>query len=361
VKTRARLAALIVSLACVVAGAPVLAQSPTPTSGGPPTINAASAILVSLTDADQILFTRNANQRRAPASLTKVVTALVARDEYTMDEVVTADPVVLNTHGSDLGLEPGMQITVRDLLYALMLKSANDSAMALAAHHPAGYEHFIQLMNEKARSLGAFNSQFRNPHGLDQDGHYSSAHDMAIFTRAMATDPVLGPLSGTPRHTMIWKGRERLFGHHHDLVRTNPTVLIGGKTGFTNQAGQCLISIARTPAGSFAIVLMGAGNTYGETLSLIEYGKTLYARRGAGGGSIEGFGRLPGVPVAPDIDLPFSGVDVNDPRDDLRWPLLMMALALIAAGMLLQTRRRQQPAAVDVWLARLSAEQRRRR
>jgi D-alanyl-D-alanine carboxypeptidase len=355
----------VLLLVAVFATAPVAtAQSPLPTPtplpGGMPGVTSVAAILVNLSDADTILFTRNARAQRAPASLTKVVTALVARDEYTLDEVVVADKIVLNTGGSDLGLEPGMRITVRDLLYALMLKSANDSAMALAAHHPAGYEHFIQLMNEKARSLGAYDSQFRNPHGLDQVGHYSSARDMAIFTRAMFTDPVLAPIAGAPEHTMIWKGRERPFGHHHDLVRKNPTIT-GGKTGFTNNAGHCLMSTATTPAGTLAVVVMGSANIYADTLSLVEFGKSVNTSQ-AGGGSVEGFGRLPAPPVAPDIDLPLGEpASANDPRDDIRWALLLMALGVVTAAMLLQTRRRQQPAAVDVWLAHIATGQRGRR
>src|SRR5687767_94178 len=162
----------------VLGGAPVTATaqpaSPSPGPGGTPGITSVAAILVSLptgapaTDEARVLFARRIHLARSPASLTKVVTALVAREEYDLDEVVKASPLVLQTHGSDLGLEPGMEITVRNLLYALMLKSANDAGMALAAHHPLGYEHFVALMNQKARSLGARNTHLRNPHGLDQ-------------------------------------------------------------------------------------------------------------------------------------------------------------------------------------------------
>ena len=194
-----------------------------------------------------MLFTRQATVPRAPASLTKVVTALVARDEYALDDVVVTSPLVLQTGGSDLALEPGMRITVRELLYALLLKSANDAAMALAAHDPAGYEHFIQLMNQKARSLGAYESDFRNPHGLDQIGHVSSARDMAIFTRELLRDRAPRRTSpATRRHTMTWKGRARWYDHHHKLLLRNDTIVMG-KTAFTNQAGHGLITVADTP------------------------------------------------------------------------------------------------------------------
>jgi len=354
---------VMVAVLCASAGTAAIAQtpqvSPTPGPGGVPGVSSAAAILVNVTDGDQILFTRNAAAQRAPASLTKVMTALVARDEYALDEIVVASPLVLNTNGSDLGLEPGMKISVRDLLYALLIKSANDSGMALAAYHPGGYEHFIQLMNEKARALGAYDTQFRNPHGLDQEGHYSSARDMAIFARELLADPVLAQIVDSPEHTMRWKGRDRTYGTHHRLIRTHPNV-IGMKTGFTNHAGHCLISALRSDGGILVTVVMGSLDHYRDTLSLFEYGKSVKVSQGGGG--VEGFGRLPVPPLAPDIGLPVGALgDRRDPRDDIRWALLMMGLALATAALLLQTRRRSRPSPVDVWLAELADDGRRRR
>src|SRR5688572_19193824 len=245
------------------------AASPTPRPGGVPDVKAAGAILVNANDDGQVLFTRQATLQRSPASLTKVVTALVARDEFKVDEVVTTNSLVLQTHGSDLGLEPGMKITVRELLWALLLKSANDAGMALAGHHRAGYEHFIALMNQKARALGAYDSQFRNPHGLDQVGHYSSARDMAIFARELLRDPLLASIVDAQEHSMTWKGQPRVYGTHNKLIRQDPSV-IGVKTGFTNNAGHCLISAVTTPAGMLITVVMGSPNHYAETLSMFE-------------------------------------------------------------------------------------------
>jgi D-alanyl-D-alanine carboxypeptidase (penicillin-binding protein 5/6) len=336
------------------------APSPTPKPGGVPSVQSAGAILVNASDDGQILFTRQATLQRAPASLTKVVTALVALDEFDVDDVVKTNSLVLQTHGSDLGLEPGMHITVRELLWALLLKSANDAGMALAAHHRAGYEHFIALMNQKARSLGAYDSQFRNPHGLDQVGHYSSARDMAIFARELLRDPLLASIVDAEEHTMTWKNEPRTYGTHNKLIRQEPSV-IGVKTGFTNNAGHCLISAATTPAGTLITVVMGSPNHYAETLSMFEYGKTVSLREAAGGGSVEGFGQLPAPPAPPDTTLAAAPVDRNDPRDDLRWALLMLTLALATAATLLWTRRHPAGATnVDAWLARLADEPRRR-
>ena len=341
--------------------------APKPKTGGSAGVTAAEAILVNSSDDNQVLFTRSARVPRAPASLTKVVTALVARDEFALDEVVVASPLVLNTGGSDLGLEPGMRTTVRELLYALLMKSANDAGTALAAHDPAGYEHFIQLMNQKARSLGAYDSVFRNPHGLDQIGHVSSARDMAIFTREILRDHTLAAIAGTREHTMIWKGRSRTYDHHHKLLLSNDNIVLG-KTAFTNQAGHGLITVANTPAGRLIAVVMGSDDQYADTLSMIEYGKSVSARRASGGGSVEGFGQLALPPAPPDEALA-SPVQPgpSDPRDDLRWSVLMMTLAALTAWTLLSNRRRAAPATspasskVNAWLASLQADELRRR
>ena len=353
---------MVVGVVALLAPAPIAAAqtaSPAAKPGGAPGVTAVEAILVNFTEDNQVLFTRQATSPRAPASLTKVVTALVARDEYALDDVVVTSPLVLQTGGSDLGLEPGMRITVRELLYALLLKSANDAAMALAGHDPAGYEHFIQLMNQKARSLGAYASEFKNPHGLDQIGHVSSARDMAIFTRELLRDRTLTHIAGTRRRTMTWKGRARWYDHHHKLLLRNESIVMG-KTAFTNQAGHGLITVADSPAGRLIAVVMGSNDQYADTLSMIEYGKDVSARLASGGGSVRGFGQL-AAPPSPPVEALAAPVSPSssDPRDDIRWSILTLALTAIAAYMLLASRRRPATVAtsgVHAWLASLQAE-----
>ncbi len=365
-RSRRALVVLCVAVALLVGGPFAVAQ-PSPANARPgsaPGVTAVEAILVNHTEDNQVLFTRQATIPRAPASLTKVVTALVARDEYDLDDVVVTSPLVLQTGGSDLALEPGMRITVRELLYGLLLKSANDAAMALAAHDPAGYEHFIQLMNQKARSLGAYASDFRNPHGLDQIGHVSSARDMAIFTRELLRDRVLVKIAGTRRHTMTWKGRKRWYDHHHKLLLSNANI-VAGKTAFTNNAGHALMTVADSPAGRLIAVVMGSNDQYRDTLSMIEYGKSVSARQASGGGAVRGFGQLATPPTPPDSELaaPVSPSS-TDPRDDMRWSILMLVLAGLTAYLLVASRRRRPKLAtsgVNAWLASLQADVDRRR
>jgi hypothetical protein len=174
---------------------------------------------------------------------------------------------------------------------------------------------------------------------------------------------VLANIVDTVEHTMIWKGRERLFGTHNKLMRSHPNV-IGIKTGFTNQAGHALISGATTPAGTLVTVVMGSPDHYGETLALFEYGKAVSERSAAGGGSPEGYGTLPAPPRLPDDEL-LSGLplDTSDPRDDVRWMFAMVALGLATAFTFVTSRRPAPvgPSHAQAWLAQVAADERRRR
>ncbi len=340
-------------LVLLVSASPVQAAPKATPKPGPRPVGAAAYISVNLSEDATVLLGQAIHAHRAPASLTKIMTALVARDQYGLDDIVTVSPLVEQVNGSDAGLKPGQKIPVRDLLYALLLPSANDAAMALAAHHPAGYEHFIQLMNQKARSLGAYDSQFRNPHGLDMDGHYSSPWDMAIFGRALLADPVLAAIVST-RHTSIdWpKGPPLpLFNHNQLLLRDQR--VFGVKTGFTDNAGHSLVCAAHTSVGDILTVVMGSPDMYRDTQSLWDHGKARTLGAESGGGSISGATLLPLPPKAPEQALPvLAKKPGRDPRDDVRWAALMISLALLTV--LTLVRRRPDPlreaASLHGWL-----------
>jgi D-alanyl-D-alanine carboxypeptidase (penicillin-binding protein 5/6) len=339
---------LIATLASPVLGsgfAFAVAPSPSPGPGGVPGVSAGSAILVSLDNGrGRVLFARRAHDMRAPASLTKVVTALVARDIYKLDDVVTTSPLVLQSHGSDLNLEPGMKITVRNLLYALLLKSANDAGMALAGYDPFGYEHFVRLMNQKARSLGARETHFNNPHGLDYPGHVSSAWDMALFTRELLADPVLADIVKTKTHRMPWKdGRQRIFDNHNKLIGRYADA-VGVKTGFTAQAGHCLIAAARTADGIAFSVVMDSQDHYADSTALLDYAKTLEVRVGSGGGGVD-IGRPLSIPPAlpaETTELAAGAIPGLDPRDDARWLVVMLVITVLTLATI-GVRRRAHP------------------
>ncbi len=339
-----------VLIAILLTSPSALAQAPTAPATGPAPITASAAILVSLSDNDRVLFSRDVHASLAPASLTKVVTALVARDQYELDEVVTTTVRVLEPYGSDLGLAPDMKLTVSDLLYGLLLESANDAAAALADHHPGGYDHFVRLMNEKARALGAFDSNFHNPHGLDNIGHVSSAWDMAIFSRNLLADPVLAKIVDTNHHDIGWKDGKKLTLDNHNKLIDEQAEAIGVKTGFTNQAGHCLITAWRTPAGTFLSVVMKSQDHYADSRSLLERGRSIQLGTAAGGGSSGPTLAAPPRPEA--LGLVPVPTGKWDPRDEEWWGLMMIGLALAAIATVGIRRRDPLLRAADVhpWL-----------
>lgn len=352
----------LLSCVCMTAAAPAFAAKPTPTPAAKiQPITATSYIAVNLSEDGAIVLGRGVHRRMAPASLTKIVTALVVRDQYQLDDVVTVSPVVNEVNGSESGLRPGMTFTVLQLLYQLMLPSANDAAMALAAHHPAGYEHFIQLMNEKARALGAYDSQFRTPHGLDTPGHYSSAFDMAIFARALLRDPVLAAIVDTRHYSLPWPGKSPLMLTNHNHLLHSDKNVFGVKTGFTNLAGNSLVCAAHTTVGDILTVVLHSNNMYGDTQSLWAHSKAITLGAESGGGGITGAAVLPLPPAAPVQALPHvPKPSTNDPRDDVRWGVLMIALAVLTLVTLTSRRRDPLREAADVhgWLEPLLQQKR---
>jgi D-alanyl-D-alanine carboxypeptidase (penicillin-binding protein 5/6) len=343
---------LVVALGCalvVAAGAPAFAQgaptAPVRTRFGPPPIRATEALLVDLADDGQVLFSRNAHEPHAPASLTKIVTALVVRDQYGLDDPVVTDDHVRLAQGT-MGILPGMHFTVRQLLYSMLLPSANDAAAALAAHDPYGYDHFIALMNEKARALGAVDSHFVNPHGLDAPGHVSSAWDMAIFARQLLTDPVLADIVRTKHYDLRWPtdGRIRVLTNHNFLLGRYPG-MVGVKTGYTGHAGYNLVTAVRTGQSVLVSVLMNSPNLYGETAELLDYGKAVELGTEPGGGGTDlPTAHLSAPPTAP----PAAGVRpvrlataplAKDPRAEPLWLMLLTGLTALTAAMLVLRRR----------------------
>lgn len=344
----ARVGAVIVSVVIVAAPAVANAQRSTPQVsvatklGSRPDVKATEALLIDVTDGGRILYSRNTHASRAPASLTKVVTALVARDLYNLDDVVVADDHVRIAEGT-IGITPGLRFTVRDLLYMLLLPSSNDAAAALAAHDAYGYDHFISLMNQKARSLGAYGSNFTNPHGLDAPGHTSTAWDMAIFARQLLDDPVLAEIVRSKHYALHWPdGTTRVLTNHNFLLGRYQG-MVGMKTGYTVRAGHSLIAAVQTPTSLFVSVVMNSPNLYGETKALMEYAKAIELGTTPGGGGPDlPSSRLSLPPAAPSEDamakLPTAPL-TKDPRDEPLWAILMAILATITLGSLVLRRR----------------------
>ncbi|MDW7981878.1 MAG: D-alanyl-D-alanine carboxypeptidase family protein [Thermomicrobium sp.] len=249
-----------------------------PVRAATPTVVARHWVIMDATDG-RIVAERRAQEPVAIASLTKVMTALVALERGVLDQPVTivAEDLVGE---SSAGLVAGQTVTLRTLLYGLLLRSGNDAAMAIAravggspqAEDPVARRRFVDWMNAKAAALGLTATHFVNPHGLDEPGHVSSAVDLAHLTRAALLDPRFVAIFGAAQYgdgTFSWRHTNRLPDRYPGVI--------GGKTGWTDEAGLCLIEVAERAGQTLIVVLTGStfDAWYDDAATLLDYGWTL--------------------------------------------------------------------------------------
>jgi D-alanyl-D-alanine carboxypeptidase (penicillin-binding protein 5/6) len=267
-------AAIVVLAALLATAAPASAQT-----AGPPDISAPSAIVVEASTGD-VVFSRNASQQRSPASTTKLMTALLSVEGAALDDVLTTVPYDAAPAESVAGLRGGERLTVRDLLRALMLASANDAAVTLATGISGSVPAFVREMNARAKELGLQDTTFTNPVGLDQGRNRSSARDLVRLALVLRRDDFLRETANLPRVTLRSGARQRTFPNRNTLVRTVPEVN-GMKTGRTNQAGYVLVGSATRRGVTVVSAVMGAaseGARDADTLKLLRYGLGRYRR-----------------------------------------------------------------------------------
>lgn len=235
------------------------------------TIDMSGATAAGLFDLNNnnVLYAKNIHERLDPASLTKLMTALVALKHGNPDDMITASSnVVITESGATLcGLAPGDQLTLNQALHALLLRSANDAAVAIAEHISGSVEAFAELMNQEAALLGATNSHFVNPHGLTAENHYVTAYDMYLIFQAAVKYELIGEIIGKTSYDSVYQdgnGNSKQL----ELKNTNwylsgnakapdQVNVVGGKTGTTNAARNCLILLARDVSGNpyIAVIL----------------------------------------------------------------------------------------------------------
>lgn len=243
----------------------------------------ADAGIVMDSDTGTVLYGKNMDQPYYPASITKILTALIVLEQCDLNEMVTFshdDVYNVEAGSSSAGIDEGDVLTVRDCLYALMLASANESANALACHVSGSREAFAQLMNEKARSLGCTGSHFNNPSGLNDENHYTTAHDMALIARAAIQNPEFLTINGTRSYQLAPTKRTPEGGYvanHHKMLNKNEAVYypgaFAGKTGYTSLAGNTLVTCARkNDMTLIAVVLNGHQSHYSDTKALFDFG-----------------------------------------------------------------------------------------
>lgn len=246
-------------------------------------ITAGSAILMDV-DTGTILYKKNINQTYYPASITKILTTLIAVENSSMDEIVTfSEDAVYKTEGSGIWRDVGEVMTMEQCLYAVMLESANECAYAVAEHISGSMQKFVKLMNEKAKALGCKSSKFMNPHGLPDEKHYVTAKDMAIIARAAYENETFRSICGTKRYTIPPTNKHSdptYMVNHHKMLYPKDTdaylydYCIGGKTGYTNAAGNTLVTYAQKDGMTLlAVILNGSSPQYwNETRALFDFG-----------------------------------------------------------------------------------------
>lgn len=239
----------------------------------PPLAGSAQAAILMDRDSGRILFSKNADKEMKIASLTKIMTALVAIEQSKMDSMVTVGPNAVGVEGSSIYLKKGEKVPLENLLYGLMLRSGNDAATAIAEHVGGSVEGFVYLMNQKASFLGLQHTHFMNPHGLDQADHYSSAKDLAVLTSYALKNPAFRQIVKTQVKTLDWPNLEwdQKFYNKNKLLRLYPWA-DGVKTGFTKQARRTLVTSATKNGSQLVAVTLNDGNDWNDAIDMYNYG-----------------------------------------------------------------------------------------
>lgn len=231
----------------------------------------AAAVVLMEQESGEVLFCKNADEPMPIASITKIMTGLLAAERCDPDETVTVQPEWLAVEGSSMGLRAGEAYRVEDLLYGLMLASGNDAAVALACHMEGSVSAFADAMNARAAELGMRGTHFRNPHGLTQEGHYSTARDMGILACAAMDNPRFAAVAGS--RTAQAEGRT--LRNHNRLLWDYPGAL-GVKTGFTDAAGRTLVSCARREDMTLVCVTLNDPCDWKDHTALLDWGFSAY-------------------------------------------------------------------------------------
>ncbi len=266
--------ALSIALPLTVPPPPPIA--PGPSVGEPPAIESAAWIVVD-SESGVVLAGKDIDIPRPMASVTKIMTAMVVVDNAAMDEIVVISDRAADVGESEIGVVAGERWTVGDLLTAMMVRSGNDAAVALAEYVGGSVEGFAVMMNAKAAELGLKNSQFRNPHGLDNDEHYTTPYDLVIMAQAALAYPEIAEVARVrvAQFAPDPSGNPRVANATNQLLGRYPGV-IGLKTGYTAKAKKVLVTVARTKGREIVTVVMGAEDHFGDTTELLAWATETY-------------------------------------------------------------------------------------
>lgn len=242
-------------------------------------VDAKASILMDV-KTNRVLYSQNSSQKLPMASTTKIMTALLAIESGRLNETVTVSRKASIQEGSSVYLKEGEHIKLLDLLYAIMLRSGNDAAVAVAEHLGGSIEKFAELMNDKAKSIGAVNTNFTNPHGLPDDNHYTTAYDLGLITCYALRKDLFREIVSSKRKTIPGPASE-----NWDRVLTNKNKMLwqfdggdGVKTGYTKKAGRCLVASATRDDWQLVSVVLNCGDMWNVSSELLEYGFNNYKK-----------------------------------------------------------------------------------
>lgn len=244
-------------------------------------LSAKSAVLID-SASGRILYEYNAHEKLPMASTTKIMTGLLACESGKLSETVKASAYASGTEGSSLWLKIGEKQTLENLTYGLMLKSGNDAAVAIAEHLGGNTDAFALLMNARAKKIGAVNTSFKNPHGLDTEGHYTTAYDLAMIAREAMKNKTFRKIVSTKKYSIPMEGETwgRALKNHNKLLWMYDGCN-GIKTGYTKKCGRCLVSSANRNGQEIICVTLNASDDWSDHKYLLDYGFENYTMKTA--------------------------------------------------------------------------------
>jgi serine-type D-Ala-D-Ala carboxypeptidase (penicillin-binding protein 5/6) len=235
----------------------------------PDFISAKSALVMDI-PSGVVMFEKIPDQKLFPASTTKITTAIVALEYFKPQDILTVGKI--ETNGSSMLLVEGEKITFENILYGLLVKSANDGAVVIAQNYPGGTEQFVSSMNKKAKELNMYNTHYVNPSGLDDENHYSSVKDLALISSYALKNPAFQKIVSTPSYSVTDVTGKKV----HSFKNVNELLgkvwgVDGIKTGWTEAAEECLVASANRNGRRILTVVLGSLDRFGETEYLIEW------------------------------------------------------------------------------------------
>lgn len=241
-------------------------------SGNKPQTSGKAVVLMDA-NSGRVLYEKNSHKRLSQASLTKIMTGFLAAENAHLNKNVKVSEYAANTPECSIYLEPGEILTQEELLYAAMLNSANDAATALAESVSGSEKDFVKLMNKRAAQLGMKDTHYTNPHGLEAEGHYSSAYDLALLSKKALSNQVFAETVKTKYKKIPWAGHdeERVLINMNRLLYRYDNA-IGIKTGYTKEAGNCVVGAARKGDMTLIAVSMNSPAVYDDLQKMLDYG-----------------------------------------------------------------------------------------